>query len=841
MRRKVVIALKKRSMGAGTPEPPAKLFRSVFPGGGGGASIAVSPFNANHAMYGTDTGGHRVTVEGFAHSRIHTNGFDKLRSRQGNGSAYSRLFPGRIFMTGGDGTAGVGGVFVADKADDKIPDKWTRLDGKVANSPTLTFDGGNSEPGSIPPPGPYPRQYASEGGIIEIDESSVPDFTFIHVATNSDGAWRIKMRNSDKVAVQQIRYLGTAGLYIRCIKMRTYAPNDAENNYSKIIISAYNNGNPSLPLMCENANTDVASPSLPTSTITNAPQNVECMWYLKAPTGNPITVFCALNTVMFSNDAWTATPSTISFNPVTRTPVQNDGPENNQRWISCWGTHDATNYYISVGTFEGRTSGGKVNTVWIGTVPIGHATPWQPSAILWEIPTFVEQVMDRAGVANKWWLANNNTPTLKTSAAVSGGAVSKTDPSRIYLVSRGGNYRSDNKGFRYYPTEAFGSADHSSIYAYKYYAPGRDIVVTTCGDWSLAGTTDQFATEPKQLLDGTNTQALFENPNTGMLYIGGGVLGVGGGVAPPAGDGNDLYSVPLTRLSATSPVKFEGNVTKHNMNTGAGVGINVGAVTCGLCTISSTNVETLIVGTAGGKGMWYTVDNGANWIKVNAAVGTTHPFSTGVGNLDASQMIWDRTRNMIYVMDRYTQRVWRCTVNANGTISTATCIFSDTWTYNATKDGVGYIDFDEVNDRLWIATLNGVWRINNASAATNQVNTTGNTVATPFATQFPGEFPGVLAFNPTTGAVHVATLNFTSNQIQKYPLNGADGTRFLTVSSPTTAASWTRDSPTCEDWAVTRDAGYRLGYIAPHGISRTADGSHLYVTMQGNGVGQWIV
>lgn len=832
-----VIGLRGRTaerLNAVTPGGTA-LFRTAFPGGGGQSANDVSPFNQDHVICGTDTGGVRLSLDGIASTIVHASGFNKLRSRQTDGVRWSRINTGRVFMTCGDGTTNVGGVYVAEGCDTADPTNWKRLDGVVTGSSQLIFDGGNNETGTQYPPTPYPRHY---GNILEIDESSIPNHTLIHVATTTDGAWRIKMRNSDLTAIEQVQYVGTAGLYVRSLRMQTYAPNAAANAYARIILSTYHETTPTKPRLCTNANAaDPVATPLATTSMTGAsiPSNVENIGYIKTAAGQPVTIFAAKNYVGMSLNAWSAAAASITCTAVT------GGPETTERWISVGTTHTGTTYVVLVGTFGGVGSGGgstgSYNTVWRGTWVETSTTPW--SAVSWTALSgssrWSEQILNKPGVDNEWWLSGSNTPGMNSSAAVSGFATSATNPARMYAVSRGNAYISDDHGANWYASRTWGSADHSSVYCYR--APERtQTFVTTTGDWPLAYSPDEFRTEPKGVRHGFNSNTCFEDYKTGECFIGGGTAA--GTVAPAVDNGNTLWGLPYASLS--TPVTGLSGMTDYNLNTGSGANTSVGQPMTGVCVYNTQGTgatRTIMVGCMGGTGMWQTSNEGTTWTQVLNAAGTPHPFTTQ-GGFDNGLMFWDAPRDTIYIMDRGLGRVWRCTVGSGGVISTAVCIFADTWTYNAADDGIGYIDVDEANDRLWVATANGVWYINTASSVGPSTTKT-NAVATPMAAQYPGEIVGPMAFLPTFGTVVVATMGLNSAQNMVYPKNGTDGARFLSVSDPTVDSSWLQG--TVADWDVSRDRGYKLGFIAPHGLTRNASGSRVYVTMQGNGVGMWTV
>jgi hypothetical protein len=812
----------------------------AWPNGGGQAACAVSPFSADRVAYGTDTGGVRISNSGITESYVHFLGMNEMRSRQSDGVAWSRIDQGLLFVTCGDGTSGNGGLYATLGGNTRSPGRWVRLDGVASGSPLLIFDGGNNTVAAAPPTNPsYPRHY---GGNIFIDDTSIAGFTLIHVATVTNGAWRIKMRNSDLVAVEQVQYAGTSGAFVRCIQMPVFNPNAAGNDYSRIIISLYNRTTPLQPVLCTNANDSSASPTLSTSTITAAPTNVEAMGYAKASGGNAVTVLAGQNYVYFSGNAFSTTASAITMTNMARTTAQADGPENNERWISVGSTVQSGNHIILVGTCDGgRTVGADVNTVWRGVVSTTASTPW--SGITWTAlrgaTYFSEQVMNTAGADYTNWISGQNTPGRDGTAAVSGFTTS-TDGARMYLVSRGAAYRSDNYGLNWYATRQWGSADHACVAWDKWI--NKDYVVTTTGDWAWAAYHDAFVTEPHIILevDAATGSGVWFDPKTGENFIGG---CMGGGTEVPATDAeNTVWGIPAASIPNQYTSLGSSPIVDYNLDTGQGPSTAVGGVLDGCTTYGNGGAGTtrsIVVATNGGKGMWYTVNNGTTWVQVlqDGSSGTAAPFTT-VGDKIRAVMLQDMPRNRVYVIERANGTVWRCSVNADGTLSTATRLFVKTWTYATAKDSAGYISLDETNDRLWISTLNAVWYINNASTATANSGTTGAT-ASGFATNYPGELAGPMIYSPYYGAVLVATLGLNSagNMVYNPTLNGADGPRFLAVTNATVSASW--NITNAVDWAVTYDRAHRLTYQAPNSISSNWDGSKIALTMQGMGVGVW--
>ena len=811
-------------------------FTTAFPGGGGQAATDVSPFDKDLTASATDTGCVRISSDGMATSYLHSLGLNHTRARQADGVKFSRIVKGRLFMTCGDGTAAASGVYVAENVDSPATaTAWKRLDG-VASPTTLVFNGGNNtnlSPSQGAPSGIYPRHY---GRTIEIDETTVPGYTFIHVATVTDGAWRIKMRNSDLTAVEQLQYSGTAGIYIKCLQMACYAPNDSANNYSRIILSTYDSNSPIKPRLCTNANDTAASPTLSTTTITGAPSNVEAMAYIQASTvgAQAVTVVCAAGYVGFSINAFSASAGAIGL---TNVAAASGAPSIGQNWFSGGVTNNGATCVLLVGTWD-------IDTVWRGTWNAASVTPW--TDVVWTVQSGVnawtEQILGQAGAAHRYWLPGANTPGQNNTAAVSAFSTAKTDPSRLFASSRGITYVSNDYGVTWSPTRIFGSADHSSVYWFR--GSGRtSIMTTTCGDWPLARTLDAFSSEGLGILDATlshplNTNISFEDMKTGECFIGGGATS--GTTSPPVSDANSLFGLSYARL-ISSTASSSTDLTDYNLNTGAGASTAVGQPSCGVCVYNNGgagSTRTLIVGTQGAKGMWWTNDNGVAWHQVMAASDTVDPFTTAT-SYENAQMWADQSRNVVYVMDRSTSRVWRVTISGTGTVSTATCIFMDSWAYTVGKDGCGYIDIDTANNRLWIATANGVWYMDNASTAPNNVGT-ANATDTTFAAKYPGEIPGPMAWLPYDGSVVVGTIGMSgtaNNNI--YPLNGCEGPRFLHVTNPTLAASWAPG--VAEDWASVYDRGYRLGFQAPHGMARNYDGTVIAVTQQGSGVGLWKV
>lgn len=815
-------------------KPGTKVFRSGFPGGGGQAAVAASHFTADRVAYGTDTGSVRISNNGLNSSVAHYLGVNETRSRQTDGVTWSRIVPGRLFMTCGDGEGGNGGVYVCEGADTRGPDRWIRLDGVASGSPDLVFDGGNSNVTGAPI-GPYPRHY---GTNIIIDESSISGYTLIHVATVTDGAWRIKMRNSDHVAVEQVRYAGTTGAYVRCIQMATFAPNASANNYSRIIISLFHQSSPLQPVLCTNANDSGASPTLSTSTITNAPTNVQAMGYVKSTTGTATTIFAGLNYVYFSTNAFSAAAGSITMTNVARTTTQADGPENNELWISVGTTVSGANHVILVGTFGGRAVGADYNTVWRGTVAQTSSTPW--SAITWTAlrgaTYFSEQVMGLVGAQWTNWITGQNTPGRDGTAAVSGFATSGNDPNRMYLVSRGAAYRSDDAGLHWYAGRQFGSADHSSA-GWDWWTNKTNFVTTT-GDWAWAAQLDNFVTEPHIILtrDSSTGNGVWFDSKTGECFIGG--SDSGGTSVPAINPTNTVWGLLPQYLPNSYSAIVGSPIVDYQLNTGADAagmgGVMDGRTVYGNSGTGST--RAIIVATRGGKGMWYTKNGGATWIQVLAASGTTHPFSTS-GTFQCASMAWDVSRNLVYAFDRQQKAIWRVSIAADGTVSTATRIFVQTWTYAAAEDAGGYLDLDEANNRLWVSNINNVWYINNASTAAFVSGTT-NATASGFAANYPGELAGPMVFIPLSGKVAVATLGLNSGGTTVYnpTLNGADGPRFLVVADPTTAGSWA----SAVDWTVAHDRSYRTAYQTPNGIARNFDGSEIALTSQGMGCGIWM-
>ncbi|MEO5691442.1 MAG: hypothetical protein ABIQ64_04605 [Candidatus Saccharimonadales bacterium] len=809
-------------------------FISGFPGGGGQSAIDVSPFDETLLISGSDTGGVRISNDAHDDAYINLLGIDETRSRQTDGVKFSRIVMGRVYMTCGDGTAGQGGVYVAEDVDDPTTvGAWKKLDGVVSGSPDLIFDGGNNT-GSAAPQATYPRHY---GNNIEIDEVTQPGYTLIHVATTTNGAWRIKVQNSNLTPVEQIQYGTTSGKYIRCIKMATYAPNDTANDYSRLIISTYDTAAPSLARLCTTANDISGSPTLTTTALSNLPTNIEAFGYIKAAGGSmqAVTVVCANGYVGFSTNAFSAVAGSVAMTEVSQV---SGAPERSEIWISAGSTHNGSQYIVLVGTWGGVGSGSSYNTLWRGTWTGTSTTPW--SAVSWTAlagPTYwSEQVMNRPGADNLWWLYGSNTPGLNGTAAVSGFATSKTNPARVYAFARGNSYISEDHGLHWYSSNVFGSADHQSAYWYRA-AGRRSTFVTNTGDWPLAGSIDAFATQPHAILrNGYNANTSWEDFNTGECFVGG--TTAGGSSVPPLDNGNTVWGVDYADLGNTST--SPSILTDYNLNTGDGANTNVGGVLCGVTTYNTGgtgSTRTIAVGTMGGKGLWWTTNNGTTWNKVSAASGTQQPYDTS-SNFDSSQAWWDAARDRVYFMDRAAGIVWRCTVQASGALSTATALFGDSWTYSVAPNACGYIDTDTANDRLWVSTLNGVWYIDNASTAAFST-TKSNATSCNFATNYPGEYAGAMAFIPHDGSVVLATLGLKPDRTQTYAptLNGTDGPRFLKVTAPLTLSSW--NSSNAEDWGVTQDRRYKVGYMYPHNIARNHDGSIIALSMQGCGIGLW--
>lgn len=825
------------SVGTPTISSGGMIFRSAFPGGGGQAAVGSSVFDADRVAYGTDTGGVRISNNGLASSVAHFLNVPEMRSRQTDGVTWSRTTAGRLYMTCGDGTSGPGGVFVCEDANLRGVQPWKRLDGVVAGSPKLVFDGGNNNVVGAPP-STYSRHYGTQ---IIIDESSIAGHTLVHVATVTNGAWRIKVRNSDMTPIEQTQYAGTASLYVRCIQMAVYDTNAAENDYSRLLIGAYHSGTPKQPLLCTNANTATASPTLSTATVTNAPFNSHAMGYIKASGGQATTVFAGQDFVYFSTNAFTAAAGSITFTNVSRTTAQADGPENNEQWISVGTTEVGTNHIILVGCADGgRSISGGFNTVWRGVIPKASTTPW--SAVVWTALNgstyWSEQVMNNAGTNNLAWITGQNTPGRNGTAAVSAFATSPTNPNRMYLVSRGQAFRSDDAGLHWYPGRQFGSADHSSV-AWDQWT-NTSTFLTTTGDWAINVSLDAHATEPHMVTkwDGANAAASWFDPKTGEAFIG---VSLNGSHAVPNTDNtNTVWGMLPANLANTYSTIGATPYIDYNLDTGSGPSTSVAGVFGG-CTLYGNGgagaTRAIVVATLNGQGLWYTKNEGTTWTRVtrDGSSGTVDPFMTA-NSYQATVVVVDVGRSMFYAIDRQTGSVWRCSVASDGTVSTATRIFVKTWTYVATREAGGYIDIDTANDRLWVSTVNDVYYINSASTVSGVAGVQNATVA-GFGTNYSGELAGALAYSPSLSSVMVATLGLTSAGATNYPRNGSDGPRFLQVTNPTVSASWAAAT----DWTVAYDRSYRTAYQVPHSIGRNHNGSQFALTAQGMGCGVWAV
>jgi hypothetical protein len=806
------------------------VLQNAFPGGGGQSSCATANWSNTWVGIATDTGGPRFSVDGTATSWVNTLGLLSVRAKMGDGMAASRVVTGKVFMTCGDGSAGSSQVAVADGMDSQATaTKWTRLD---TGTPTLIFSGGNSDgaPGDQPP-APYPRHY---GTILEIDDATVAGYTFLYCATVNAGTWCIRVRNSDNVATGQWQVTGTSGTYVRSLKMATFEPNAAANIYSRLISNVYSTGTPVKPVLTVISGlAATGTPTFTTSTITAAPTNVENISYIKSTTASSVgtAMFVKNGGVYVSTNAFTAAAGSITFSAnLVRTAAQNDGPEDTSWWISSGTTQQGSNHVFFVGAnINARgLGGGRYNQSWRGVVAATNATPG--SAITWtaQPDQFSEQILGRAGAANKYWLFGTNTPGKSSGAAISAWRTVPGDPSRIYVIARGNTFISTDYGVSFVESRSWGSAAHFSL-SWSW-GVNPTYVATSCGDWALAAATDSppamsfQSSEPHAVLriGGLNANFTMWDTLTGEAVTS---ISDGGTSGVPAHDATN-------RMAGLSPVEMTATYSSLSPAVIYQVkGTNNAAAICGVIAYNPARTQRVfIVGTY--QGMFYAV-NGANPTLITAAVGATNPYATS-GGFDGGVAMWDGTRNVAYFMDRDAASVWRVTIQAGATVSTATRIFQRPWTWgSASQDGVGYIDLDEPNNRVWVSTKDYVGFINSASTAPN-TTTESNATSVGWDTKYPGEISGPMCFIPQTGQVAVATQGYSGDS-PVYPLNGATGPRFLVVSTPTTTANWA----TATDWAVTRDNGYRMGQQVPWGIYRNVNGTQIAITQRGGGVALW--
>ncbi len=847
--------------GGGGVTPPSTTtgLRSAFPGGGGQSAGAWSPFSTMKLATCSDTGGPRFSPDQTRTSFINTLGLQGLRAKQGDGIELSGITDGVAFMTCGDGTAGNGGVYVTSNLFSKNAAPWTRLDGVAAGSPNLIFLGGNNNQTAFPGvplepdktgktlvPAQYPRHY---GGALAKDETSLTGYTLLHVATVTDGAWRLKLRNSDWVCVEQVQYPGTAGLYIRSLGF-------ASTNKSRLIISVYDSRSPQQPLLSTNANVATGS-SMTTTLMTSAPANLENVFFSSAPTGNQICVAVTGNhplvggetgDVWISTNAHTAAAGSVTFDTVAK-PQGANAPENNQWWFGLGVGYESNgaggyNHVILVGTVGGyKVNATTFHGVWRGSVSSTAADPL--TAVTWTLPVFSDQIMGAPGAANTSWLAGVSTPNKSGSGRVSVFRFHPLDQNLVIATAAGNTYLSFDGGKTFDPSNISGSADHNSGAWDLWGTPARqDIWAGTCGDWALiaaidqppAGTFDQQGEAVLKAPKAVSAGTFIDSRTADVFFFCNNTIG--GHSIPQTGPGNLLVSIPETSLpnsyidlSPTTDWALPVDAGTTSVTTGMAGCVGYGS--------AASSVAAITVARHRAQGMVWRNRTSAVWKAIPAVSGAAPFTSTPPNAVDLANAYYDDTNHTSVWFERGLGAVWVINYSAAGTPSSAKRVFQLGYSY-AVCEGVGFVDVDEANRRLWIATKAGVYYLDSYDTSPHLAGTTdtvGACVEAGFATNFPGEIPGPMQFIPATGQVWVKTQHYSTPSTVIYPTNGADGPRDIAVTNPTTPASWTRSS--IDDWSVSRDRASRTGLLYPKMSNRNWDGSKIAYAQQGSGLWVW--
>lgn len=836
----------------GTPATGYLLEPYMGSGGGGQASESVSPFDPDEVLSGTDTHGMSHTRDGGKTTARRFVGFRSATGRPVHGSRASRKVPGRRFFVAGKG--GDGGVYVIEGLNTDSPSAAQSLDGQGTMPNLNSLNGGNII-GNVGPPdmrykpkvtggGGYPRHYGSAGSIIEIDETSVPGFTLVHVCTPTQGVVTLKCSRDAAgkwTTASQTVWAGTTGGFPRCFRFAVSETNEANNDFTRAIVAMYDGSGAGTAMsmrVCDNPHT-----ANPTTTAIGGPDNVECISRVKGTKAGAVEVWCAVKAgqVWFSTNAGTAAAAAIAW-----TNVAGDA--------GAPPSAASANYYAGVELAE-STLGGDYRvlvglvyppgapgaapgsaSIWRGTFAATHATPWGAGSIAWKAQdgsNSTLQIFKLPGVGNE--LNYNNGPNMNTGSMQSGFATAPSMPSRVFAVSRGNTYRSDDGGQNWYPIRVW-STFCPWGHAFDPTRAGWGACCTV--DWPALGSTDGLVSQPFGLVGSSPQGAAvcFDGVTHDSYY---GCSDNSNQSPTRVSVDNEIFVVSAAEFAAGKVLSHTAFTAKRlAYNTGGTGGEGLPAKMLVYRAAKGTGVAGLVVGALGGKGLHYCVNPkpGQAATAWKHFTGAGDPYVGGSAAPQSSSIAWERSSDTLAGYDRGNDLVWRAHINADGSLDAPVVIGSFPASAGYPADSTGYVAWDPRHPgRLVVAHSKDIYYLDNApsAAAATGLGAFKAVGVFPPGGRYAGEMPGPMLFTDDD-VCHVQTVAFANNNT---PNAGTltRGVRFLDISGDVAlATSWANAFDRCTDDSRGRSLFH------PQDIAASADGKLISVTCQTcGGGGTW--